>query len=623
MNGPTLASLLLASTFLSSAVAAPQFKAAEKTAWKQGSKALAQADAAIREADLRSYVTQLASPEYEGRGTGDKGERMATSYLASFFKGLKLRPAGAGDSYFQTFDFPAGMELKGDNALTFPAAVPPEIAKALKPGEHYQPLSMSKSGQFAHEVVFAGFGIAAKDYDSFEELDVKNKWIVVLRGHPEARPNLRQHGPLIAKAHIAITKKAAGIIYVKGTNPAISAELFPPSVNLGQGELLPALTITDHLAATLLTGKPELVGLKVLFESYSKGEKTKGFKLDYKIAATIGVAENRDEGRNVIARLIVGEEPSAEAIVIGAHIDHLGHGNRGGSRAKGEAATKVHLGADDNASGVAAMMELAQSFAAQKKAGTLSLKRDLIFAGWSGEEMGLYGSKHYVNKATADGGDLYPGIAAYLNLDMVGRLKKDGLSVQGVGSSKAWPALLDKIAQKEELRIVRSPNPYLPTDTTPFYDAGVPVLAAFTGLHEEYHTPNDTIDTIDFAGLDQVTNYVGKIAAALAERPEAPDYVKVERNRNRGPNSSKVLLGIQVEPNEGAGVKIGGVVKESAAARAGIQQNDILQSLNGKDVKDVAGMMQIVSKLEPNQEYQLIVMRGGEQIQMTITPAKR
>ena len=536
---PLLLSCIL---FLALPAAARTFPEAEQIAQEQGGKALKQSVQGISEKDLHNYVTRLASPQYEGRGTGDKGERMATAYLAAFHEGLGLRGAGENGSYFQTFDFPAGMKLDGENDLTFNGAVPAGFDRTITPGNYYQPLSFSRSGRFAAELVFAGFGIIAGDYDSFEELEVKDKWVVVLRGNPEARPRLRGSGPLVVKANLAREKGAAGIIFVKGTNKEISAELLPPSQDIGGDTILPAITMTDQLAAPLLTGNLELASLKNLFEDYSTARKIKGFKLKARISARIGVVKRRDEGRNVIARLVTGTNPSEEAIIIGAHIDHLGRGNRGGTRARGEEADEIHFGADDNASGVAAMMELAQHFAEQKARGALTLKRDLLFVGWSGEELGLHGSSHYVKQLETQG-SLHPRIAAYLNLDMVGRLKKEGLKVQGTGSSTAWAGVLDRIDEPDQLRILRSASPYLPTDTTPFYNADVPVLSIFTGLHDDYHTPRDTIETLNFAGLQKVTRYVRDMTVALAQLPEAPDYVKVERTRRRNP--PRVRLGIQ------------------------------------------------------------------------------
>ncbi len=591
----------------------------EETAYRQGREALSQSAHRITEQDLRRYVTRLASPGYEGRGTGDRGERMATAYLAAFFEGLSLRPEGVENSYFQTFEFPAGMKLEGENDFTFTQGTPPGFEKILTPGQHYQPLSFTQSGSFDAQLVFAGFGITEDNYDSFENLDVEGKWIVVLRGHPSARPGLADSGPLIAKANLARRKGAAGILFVKGTNEKITTELFSPDVNIGGNRILPALTLTDQLAAPLLTGKTGTAALRKLFQSYTRAEKIRGFKLDSRVSVRIGVAARRDQGRNVVARLMIGDQPSPEAVMVGAHIDHLGHGNRGGSRARGDDAGKIHFGADDNASGVAAMMELAQHFAAQKKAGTLKLRRDLLFAGWSGEEVGLHGSSHYVAQARKKG-TLHPRIAAYLNLDMVGRLREEGLKVQGTGSSNAWQKILDRVEPPQPLRIVRSASPYLPTDTTPFYNADVPVLSIFTGLHDDYHTPRDTVEALNFPGLQRVTRYVRKITVELARLPEAPDHVKVERNRGR--NAPRVRLGIQFEPVEG-GLRVSQVQEGSPAAKSGLREKDILRQLDGSDLPDPNALLAVLRRLEPGKAYPLVITRLEKKVSLQISPERR
>ena len=609
-------------TLASLCLQAGEFKAAESIATGHGQKAVATSAPAIAEADLRRFVTRLASAEYEGRGTGDKGERMATAYLAAFFEGLGLQQAGDGESYFQGFEFPAGMTLQGENSLSFPDGVPPGLKRNLTPGEHYQPLSLSTAATVHAKVVFAGFGIETKDYHSFDGLDVKDRWVIVLRGHPRPRRNLSQFGPLMVKAQLAKDEGAAGIIFVKGTNPAVSPELFAPNTMVGGREqILPAITITDRLAASLLTGKAELEGLQALFASYNTGENIEGFELKNRLTAKIGIAPKQDSGRNVVARLVAGDTPSAEAVVIGAHIDHLGYGNRGGSRARGEEAKEIHFGADDNASGVAAMMELAQFLIDQKKAGKLKLKRDLIFAGWSGEELGLYGSTHYVASAKADlnGGDLHPQFAAYINLDMVGRARSGGVTIQGLASSNSWPEILQQ-ADATDLKIKRSPSPYLPTDTTPFYNSGVPVLAAFTGMHKDYHTPRDTIETVDFEGLHQVTRYIRSIAVAIANRPEAPDYVKVARN---SPNAPKVRIGARLENADNGGVKFAQVVPASPAARAGLRDGDVLMKFHETAIGNRNDLTRVLRKLKADQEYKIEVQRGEESIVLKIIPEKR
>ena len=611
-----LSLLLIPATSFS--LIADDFSDAERIGEELGSEAFESSETEIALSDLEKFVSTLASDQFEGRGTGDPGERMATEYFAAFLEGLDLVPEGDDDTFFQPFEFRAGMELEGENSLTVPG---PDRDRELAPGEEYQPLSISTSGEVDAEVVFVGFGIYHEDYNSFEGLDVEGKWVLALRGNPATRnEDLRRFAPLVQKARMSQEKGAAGILFVKAENPEVGPELIPPSISIGSvRETLPSIVLTDELAATLFEVGGSDSDLKTLFNAYNKEERTKGFPLPIRIQAEIGLAEDMDAGRNVLGRLVVGEEPSEEVVIIGGHIDHIGFGNRGGSRAKGDAAEALHPGADDNASGIAAIMEMAQYLTEKTRSGELELKRDIIFAGWSGEEVGLWGSRAFVREEREETDrEVYPGVAAYLNLDMVGRASDNGLTLNGTASSSDWKAILDSIPESEGLTIKKSPSPYIPSDGSSFYLAGVPMLAAFTGLHDDYHTPEDTIDKIDFAGLEQVTNYLSSLVVEIANQPKAPVYVEVPRTRGGG-RPLKVTMGIRMEEYYGPGIRITEVVADSPAEKAGLRVGDILRSLNGEDIARVEGLLDELRKLEPNTEYPVILKRGEEKLDVTIS----
>ena len=505
------------------------FPEAEKKANEHGKVATTSSSPSINQKDLKKFLERLASNEYEGRGTGDKGERMATAYLASFFSELDLEPAGDNGTYFQEFSFNTGKKMNSDNLMTVTIDEPIGVVRKFKPGQHYLPVNFSPSGDTGEtKTVFAGFGIDTKDYNSYEGLDVKDKWVIVFRGAPKDKKELQKFGPLVNKAQQAKKLGAKGIIYIKGPHPGVGTMLVPPTQNVGSNNnIMPAVTISDDLAGAMLGGT-ENGSFKEIFEAYYNNKKVIGFPLPFSVRARVGLDKKEDQGRNVIARLKVKDTSSEEAIMVGGHIDHLGFGNRGGTRAKGDEASKMHLGADDNASGIAAIMELAQYYNELKKKGELNLKRDIIFAAWSGEEMGLFGSKHFAQKQKEIKEEkVYPSIAAYINLDMIGRLEEKPLIVHGTGSSQSWDNLVDSVAG--ELKLEKSASPYLPTDSTPLYNVGVPILALFTGLHDDYHTPRDTPDKIDYPGLEKVSKYLRDLTSATANLESAPDYIKVKR----------------------------------------------------------------------------------------------
>ncbi|MEM6916975.1 MAG: PA domain-containing protein, partial [Verrucomicrobiota bacterium] len=245
-------------------MSADDFSEAVRIGGELGTEALESSETGIALSDLEEFVSTLASDRFEGRGTGDPGERMATEYFATFLEGLGLQPEGDDDTFFQPFEFRAGMELEGENSLTVPGS---EGDRKLAPGEGYQPLSISTSGEVDAEVVFVGFGIDHEDYNSFEGLDVEGKWVLALRGNPVGRnEDLRRFAPLVQKARMAKEKGAAGILFVKAENPEVGPELIPPSNSVGSiKEPLPSIVLSDELAATLLEAGGSDADPKTLF----------------------------------------------------------------------------------------------------------------------------------------------------------------------------------------------------------------------------------------------------------------------------------------------------------------------------------------------------------------------
>ncbi len=382
--------------------------AEDSAAFKTGKANARQSSSEFRPADVVRHVRYLCRPELKGRMTGSVGEKKAVSYVAAYFGHLGLKPAGDGGKWFQKFDFPDGAELLGSNKLTLATGEAEQKNEEAVVGEDWRPLTFSGNVEVAStEIVFAGYGIVApakddfEEYDSYVHLDVKDKWVLVFRFVPEdASTKLRRHlqfyGNLRKKAFYARQRGAKGLIVVSGPTSQVRKQLVPLQNDFSpSGSSIAAVSVTDGLAEKILAANGK--DLKTLQQKFDSGEPNLGFNLkpSVTLAATVGVNNVTGIGRNVLGRLQAGDEPSSEVIVVGAHIDHLGAGKSGGSLAKEGKQNAIHFGADDNASGVAAMLEIAEYLSAQKKAGKLDLKRDVIFAGWSGEELGLHGSKHF------------------------------------------------------------------------------------------------------------------------------------------------------------------------------------------------------------------------------------
>jgi len=607
--------------------------------------------ASITEKDLRQHITYLASEELAGRLTGTAGAKLATAYVADIFKDLELTPAGKGDSYFQPFDFTAGVDLGPDNKLTIKTSAG-ELDKKITADKDWRPLSFSKTGKIEKSgIAFAGYGMELKAgadangkkteaYSSYFHLDVTDKWVMVFRYSPEGvskedRHRFARAAALRYKALTARQKGARGIIFITGPNSKSKNQLTRLTFDASMADSgIAAISVTREVASAMLKGSGK--SLKALQDELDKAEMAPGFQIKgASLTTTIDIKQEKRIGRNVLGRL-VSTNPEARkqpAIILGAHVDHLGHGESQGSLAHDDEKNKIHYGADDNASGTAAMLEIAQYLVEQKKAGNLKMKRDIIFAAWSGEELGLIGSSYYVNQATKPKNphahskreSLNTQLAACLNLDMVGRLKKN-LVLQGIGSSSVWAGEIERRNVPVGLPIVTQKDTYLATDATSFYLRGVPILSAFTGAHEDYHSPRDTVDKINFEGTQKISRLMALIARGLITRADAPDYVKVDPPKNKGSRGGlRAYFGTVPDYAQGdiVGVKLSGVAQNGPAAKAGIKSGDVIVKLGGKDVKNIYDYTYVIGDVKIGEEIEIEVLRDGKRLKLKITPGSR
>jgi Tol biopolymer transport system component len=592
---------------------------------------------AISAEDLRLHITTLASDGMDGRLTGTAGERVATDYVASVFRALGLAPAGDNGTFFQSFPFTAGVSLGPDNRLTLHAK-DGQSTQEYRVGTEWRPLAFAKTGVVAPvEVVFAGYGIVApatdghEEYDSYVHLDVKDKWVLVFRYLPEGisselRQHLNRYAPLRYKAIAARDRGARGLIVVSGPNAKVKDQLVPLSFDSSLASTsLAAISVTDGLAERWVKSAGKT--LKELQDALDTGKPMMGFTIpDLTLAATVDIQQEKRTGRNVLARLRAGKDVGATAIIVGAHVDHLGHGSGAGSLARDDERGHIHYGADDNASGVAGMLEIAQYLVDQKTKGKLPLQRDLVFAAWSGEEIGLLGSNYFTRTFGGQGTTtLRPGVAAYLNMDMIGRLDKT-LILQGVGSSTRWLEEIERFNVPVRLPIVPQNDSYLPTDATSFYLKGVPILSAFTGAHGDYHTPRDTADKINYTGAEKITRLLAALTGSLATRENVPDYRSMARPSSAvGRVSLRAYLGTipDYAQSEVVGVKLSGVAKGGPADRAGVQGGDIVIELAGRKIENIYDYTYAVDGLKIGTPVEIVVRRGDQRLTLTVTPESR
>ncbi|MGY8815986.1 MAG: M20/M25/M40 family metallo-hydrolase, partial [Gammaproteobacteria bacterium] len=331
------------------------------------------------------------------------------------------------------------------------------------------------------------------------------------------------------------------------------------------------------------------------------------------VSLTADLIEHKREIHNIVGRLTAPERLPG-AVLLGAHYDHLG---LGGQSSLAPGVNEPHNGADDNASGTAALLEAARVLSARKD----ELNRDVIFVAFTGEEAGLLGSSHLTREPPP--GAAPEGLVAMLNMDMVGRLRNNRLSVLGSNSAQEWDSVVEPICDAMQLGCQLGGDGYGPSDQMPFYAAGVPVLHFFTGAHEDYHTPSDDTALINAAGGVRIANLVAEIAIDLsaldgltyqvADAPAPPGDM-------RGFGASLgTIPDYTGSPDNRPGMLLSGVRSGGPADVAGLQRGDRIIELAGREVRDIYDLMYILQEKKPGEESSVVVERNGESIQRTVT----
>ena len=555
-----------------------------------------------------AFLPAARATDVKGIPEITNGELMAAAYIAAEFDRLGLDPAGDEGSYFQNFTLPRGFTARPDTSLE---ALRGRRTVRFVFGKEIYPLPSSAAGAAEGEAVFAGYGISAPDlgYDDYADVDVRGKVVIVLRGIPNSRSSKnpfstpaaqRRYGTFKAKQDTAAGLGAAGMVLVN--DPAHfsnrSKDVLVTSSSRGQGTL-PCLHATCRAGRRLLSGtglsldriQKRIDGRPAPYSRALKG-------LTLRLRASLEM--KKLYVRNVMGRLRA-ESPDRkdEVIIVGAHFDHIGRGefgSMGGPKAKGQ----VHNGADDNASGSAAVMELAGYLKPRAR----ELKRDVLFVCFTAEEMGLLGSHHYVETPVTP----LEKTAAMINLDMVSYLSRTGrLLVYGTGTSPPFDEILRdansafhiKVKPVEGVGSGRS-------DHYPFYQKGIPVLFFFTGLHKNYHRPTDDVKYLDKRGFEKVVRLAGNTILALASLEERPTFTRAaETGVDTGP-----YLGIGLESREG-GVYVASLKRGSPADRGGIRKGDRILEVNSRSVESVPLFYALWSGILPGTKVEFQVRRRG------------
>jgi len=538
-------------------------------------------------------VRWLADDAREGRGIGTAGLAEASRWLADRFREIGLAPAGEDGGWFQSFTVPVGVEARPGTAVAIDGA--PLAA------DTFRPASFSGNGAAAGEVVAAGYGITAPELgiDDYKELAVKGKIVAVRRFTPEGGPFAKKeaeqrYGDLRYKAWNAREHGAVGLIVVDlpaGPSPADESPL-------------PGLAIDA-------TGAGGDVGLPAVVVKRAAGARL--FEGAHRAELRIDLERKTETARNVVGVVRAGAADRLPgALLVGAHYDHLG---RGGAGSLAPDSHEIHNGADDNASGTAALLEVARRLSAERD----RLRRDVYLVAFSGEESGVLGSTAFTRRPpgelkTAD-------LAAMLNMDMVGRLRGNLVTVLGGESAEEWKELVPPLCEKDLVACSLSGDGYGPSDHSPFYAAGVPVLHFFTGAHEDYHKPSDDADKINAAGGARVAALVTDVAETIADRPQRPTYKSAPAPVAQGDvRSYGASLGtIPDYAGDGRpGVLLAGVRAGGPAEQGGLRRGDLLVELAGKEIRDIHDFMYVLERAKPGEKTTAVVVRDGQRVSLEV-----
>ncbi|HYP29618.1 MAG TPA: M28 family peptidase [Blastocatellia bacterium] len=569
--------------------------------------------ARVSSEQISRHIAYLASDKLQGRRAGTGGADEAARYIADRFREYKLTPASSS-GFLQSFTFVSGVRAGSGNSFRVTGA---SGARALKMREDFMPLAFSSSEPASGQLVHAGYGISAPElqYDSYKGVDVSGKIVLIRRGSPDGD---NPHGRFAAhvapgleiqnKTLKAREKGAKGVIIISDEQ-----ELGRDSLSRLRFDLnfldagIPAVVVSGKVADSLVasaapagSGQSEARAASFAVPNTSVQFKTDVVRIEGKAANVVGIVPGSDP------------QMKSEYVVIGAHYDHLGLGGPESLAATAE--DQIHHGADDNASGTSALLELARVLAAAPP------RRSVVFMAFSAEEIGLLGSAAYTKNPAVP----LASTVAMINMDMVGRLRDQSLFVGGVGTSPAWKPLLEKLNGGAGFKLATGEDGFGPSDHQSFYVRDIPVLFFFTGSHNDYHKPSDTAEKINTEGTRRIAEFVREVTLSVANEPQRIAFTKVKSETRPTGRGFRVYLGtVPNYSDQSDGMKLDGVRPGSPAERAGLKAGDVIVRLASVQIKNVYDYTYALGELRPNEEIDVLIRRDGKEMSLKLTPDKR
>ncbi len=555
--------------------------------------------------ELTAHIKYLASDELEGRKPGTKGGKLAAEYIRAELKRNNIKLFG--EDGFQKFDVLKGIEvdegtkfLIDDNELEF-----------LK---DYSLFPISSEGTAVSSIVFCGYGFNIDEenmkWNDYKDVDVTGKWAIVLRGAPNDSTGIfDNHSALRKKALSAKDNGAAGIIFVSGLQFDPDDELVVLDNSRESNVGIPVLQLKRNVLDELFNEVE--ISVEQMENYYQENLSPYSFPLDISFDIAVNIKKITDTTQNIVA-IVEGSDPilKDEYIILGAHYDHLGIGGPG-SGSRQPDTSDVHNGADDNASGSAAILELIEKI----KAVASDIKRSIIFVAFGAEEMGLLGSKYFTENPPV----ALEKIKFMINLDMVGRLNEEDktISIGGTGTAVGLPEMINSELENFDLKATLSPEGFGPSDHASFYAKDIPVMFIFTGIHDDYHTPADDWDKINYKGEKIISDFTYSMIKRIANLESSLVYQEAgPKERSSETRKFKVTLGIMpdVAASDSKGLRVDGVIKDRPAYYAGMKKGDVIISMDGKEVGDIYDYMNRLSSFKQGQRITVEVLRGEEKV---------
>ena len=587
--------------------------------------------AALQRARLtsRNHVEFLASDDLGGRLTGTDGAAKAADYIIDQLQEIGATTIFGAGSYRLPFEFTSGITDVGSSLSAFGSGLKAPVRFG---AGQIQALSFSDTGEVSGPLVFAGYGITVPEsvdypYDSFAALDVRDKIVVVFRYMPEdvdqeTRAIMGRFTDPRYKAMRARELGAKGLLMVTGPRSPNAGELMPMTFDVAAaGSGIVAASISGEIAKTLFAIASDKSLAEIQEEFDTGNPHTGGFDIpNIEVTLDVRVKRERSTGYNVVGYL-PPSNPAAAArdrpfVMLGAHYDHLGLGLGGNSLARGNEVGNVHNGADDNASGVAAVLQAGAQLAG------MSLERGVVLAFWSGEEFGLLGAHAFIRSEVLPADEL----AAYINFDMVGRVLNNVVTIQAVGSSDAWPRLIERTNVPIGFDVRTQEDPWLPTDSMAFNLVDVPTLSFFSGTHEQYHRPDDDYGLINYEDLERIARFGALLVRRVAGLEEPPAFVTVSQTVGEEGSRDMVRVFTGTIPDyaaEGNGLLLGGVIEGGPAEAAGLRRGDVIIEFADVTITNIYDYMAVLSAIKVDIPVDVVYMRGGQRLETELIPRAR